>query len=157
MDGRFARIEWDALPHFPHERGDDWYWVLGIVGVSSAIAAFVLGNVLFGILIILGILVIVIYTTLDTHEPITYVISQAGVTVNDVTFPYAKLTSFFIDREHRHGPHLLIRKPDGMNELLIIPIPEEHLDDIDETLSYYLPEEHLEEPLSNRILELLGI
>jgi len=157
MSERLALIEWDALPHFPHERGDDWYWVLGIIGVSSAIAAFILGNVLFGILIILGVLVILIYTSLDTHEPITYAIAQAGITVGDTTFPYAKLTSFFIDREHRNGPHLLVLKPEGIDHMLIIPIPEEYIDEIDETLSYYLPEEHLEEPLVNRIMELFGI
>ncbi|OGG61868.1 hypothetical protein A3C87_00520 [Candidatus Kaiserbacteria bacterium RIFCSPHIGHO2_02_FULL_49_34] len=157
MSERLARIEWDALPHFPHERGDDWYWVLGIIGVSSAIAAFILSNVLFGILIILGILVISIYTGLEVHEPIPFSISQAGIQVGDTTYPYAKLTSFFIDREHRHGPHLLISKPDGIDNILIIPIPEDYLDEIDETLSYYLPEEHLEEPLQNRIMELFGL
>ena len=157
MSERLARIEWDALPHLPHERGEDWYWVMGIIGVSSAVAAFILGNVLFGILIILGMLVTIIYTGLDDQEPITHAISQAGVTVDKVTYPYAKLTSFHIDREHRHGPHLLIQKPEGLDHMLIIPLPEEYVDEIDETLSYYLPEEDLEEPLLNRIMELLGL
>lgn len=156
MTERLHTIAWEAHPYFPKERGNDWYWVLGIVGVSGSIAAFILGNVLFGIVIILGMLVIMMYAQAETHEAIPYKISPAGIQINTKTHPYTKLESFWIDREHYLGPHLLVKCLEGIDHILTIPIPEEYVDEIDETLAHYMPEEHIKEPLSHRIFEMLG-
>lgn len=156
MNERLHTIQWEAHPHLPRVRGDDWYWVLGIIGVSSAVAAFILGNVLFGIVIILGALVMMIYAQVETHDPIPYAISPAGITVQSTTYPYTKLESFYINRQHHLGPHLLVNRTEGLDHILVIPIPDEYVDDIDAMIAIYLPEQHIEEPLSHRIMELVG-
>ena len=40
--------------------------------------------------------------------------------------------------------------------LIIMPIPEDHIDDIESIIESRLPEEHLEEPLAHKILEFFG-
>jgi hypothetical protein len=40
--------------------------------------------------------------------------------------------------------------------MIVMPIPEEYIDDLDAILSERLPEDALEEPLFNRLLELVG-
>lgn len=156
MHERLHTIEWDAHPHLPRTRGDDWYWVLGIVAVSSAIAAIILGNVLFGIVIILGMLVMMIYAQTETHEPIPYAITPTGISIGSTTYPYSKIESFWIDREHHIGPHLLVNRTEGIEHILVIPLPDEYVDDIHELLGMYLPEEYTKEPLAHQLLALVG-
>jgi len=143
MDGEDARtpeertqaITWEAPEHHHIEKSSDWFWALGIIAVAGAATAIFLGNVLFGIVIVLG----------------------AAVMFIDELHPHASLESFYIDAEHEHGPHLLIRSQQKtFDSLLVIPIPEEYMEDIDELLGSRLPEEHLEEPLSHRVLEFFG-
>lgn len=149
-------IEWEAHSHMPRERGSDWYWILGLIGGASGIAALILGNVLFGIVLLLGTLCAALYGFYETHEPITYCIDNGGVHVDGARYPYSKLDAFYIDREHPHGPHALIRRAEGLDNMLIIPIPEEHVDDIDDMLADRIPEEHLQKPLPQRLLEMIG-
>ncbi|MEZ4194956.1 MAG: hypothetical protein R3B53_00960 [Candidatus Paceibacterota bacterium] len=40
--------------------------------------------------------------------------------------------------------------------LLVIPLPPDNIDDIEDILKDRLPEEHLEEPLFVKILEIFG-
>ena len=40
--------------------------------------------------------------------------------------------------------------------LIIMPIPEEHIEDIEDILEARLPEELIEEPLGTKILEIFG-
>lgn len=150
-------IEWNAHPHNIRERGIDWYWVLSLLAVSGAIAAFILGNILFGVLIILSLAIIVLYTIYDSHEPVAYAISPNGIQVGDFIYHYTKLVSFYIDRTHIHGPHILIRRKEGLEHILVIPIPDEYVEEIYELLSLKLKEEHLIEPWPQKIMEIIGI
>jgi hypothetical protein len=40
--------------------------------------------------------------------------------------------------------------------LIIVPIPPDYVEDIESILAPRLPEEHLEEPLANKLLEIIG-
>lgn len=156
MDDTIHSIQWVAHPHMPRERGSDWYWILGIFAVASAVAAIILGSVLFGVVILLGALVMAVHTIYESQEPIPYEIGPAGIRIDTKLIPYAKMHSFFIDREHYHGPHLLISRTDGWHDVQAIPLPEEYIDDIDDIIASRIPEEHLEESISQKLLEIVG-
>lgn len=156
MDDSIQAIQWEAHPHMPRERGSDWYWILGLLAVSGSVAAIILGSVLFGVVILLGALVMAVHTIYESHEPIPYEISQAGVRIDTKLTPYAKIHSFYIDREHYHGPHLLLSRIDDWQGIISVPIPEEYVDEIDTIIAARVPEEHLQESIPQKLLEIVG-
>jgi hypothetical protein len=87
----------------------------------------------------------------------TFEVSTRGIRTGDSFYPYTTLESFCIDSDHRHGPHLLVKSKQLLMPLIIMPIPEEYLEEIDAIIAPRLHDEHLEEPLSQRILEAVGI
>ena len=156
MDDRLQSITWEGYPHYHAERGSDWFWILGIITIAVTVATVVLGDILFGIVIFIAGIVAGLQAM---HEPkmIPFSITSRGITIDEKTYPYATLESFYIDDEHRHGPHLLIKSQKLFMPLIIVPLPEDAVDDVEEMIANRLPEEHLEEPLVNVILEFLGL
>ena len=148
-------ISWEAPQHHHIEKGADWYWVLGIVGTSGAIAAAVLGNLLFAAVILLAT---VTMWVVANREPriIPYAVTVRGIRIDDKLYPYTNLESFYIDEESPLGPQLLVKPSALLSQLLILPLPEEHIDDIDDMLIERLSEEELEEPFAHKLLEFFG-
>jgi len=70
--------------------------------------------------------------------------------------PYSTLESYCIDEEDPRGPQLLVKSERFVMPLIILPIPVDHIDDIESILEEKLEEEELEESLFVKILELFG-
>lgn len=155
MDDHVKSVSWEAYEHHHTEKGSDWFWVLGIVTLSVTVAAILLGNVLFGILIFVAGLVTALHAN---REPkiIEYAVTSRGVRVGDTIYPYSTLEVFFIDEEDPLGPLLLIQSQKMFMPLILMPLPEEYVDEIEELIASRLPEEFIEEPLANKILEFFG-
>jgi len=148
-------ITWEAYEHHHTDKGGDWFWVLGIVTIAITVTAILLGNTLFGILIFIAGLVTALHAR---QEPkvVPFSVTQRGLRIDDKIYPYSKLESFFIDEEDPLGPQLLVKSEKLFMPLLLLPLPEEYLDEIEDILASRLPEEHLEEPLATKILEFFG-
>jgi hypothetical protein len=155
MEDAPRSVYWEAPEHTHIEKSSDWYWILGIVAVAGSVASIILGNVLFGIVILLGATVMMLYSR---HEPriIAFEVSGRGVRVENDLYPYSTLESFFLDEDNPNGPQLIVKPTKLLSQLLIIPVPEEYLDVIESILAPRLPEEHLEEPFSHQLLEFFG-
>lgn len=150
-----SKISWEAYEHSHKPKQADWFWILGIVAMACAVAAIVLGNLLFGILIILAAMVVGISASREGRI-IPYEVTTRGVRIEDVLYPYSNLETFFIDEENAHGPQLFIRSVKMFMPLLILPLPPEHVDDVESLIAARLPEERLEEPWGNKMLEFFG-
>ncbi|MBX2866532.1 hypothetical protein KTR10_01040 [Candidatus Kaiserbacteria bacterium] len=148
-------ITWEAPEHAHIEKTTDWFWVVGLLTIASAAAAFIFGNILFGLVIIFGAVALVTHALRDPHT-IPFAITARGVRIDGDLYPYATLAGYALDVENRHGPQLLLRNRKTFAPLLILPIPEEYIDEIEDVISLRLPEEELEEPLSHQILEFFG-
>lgn len=148
-------ILWEAYERPHREKKSDWFWIVGIVVASSAIAAILLGNTLLGILIFTAGIVVLI---LAAREPklVPMGVTQRGIRIEERLYPYTTLEAYYIDEEHPYGPHLFVRSEKFFMPLLIMPLPEEYLEDIEEMIAYRLPESHIEEPVAHRLLELFG-
>lgn len=148
-------VYWEAPEHRHVEKTMDWYWVVGIIAISASIASIIFENILFGIVILLGAVVVTLY---NHREPriISFEISSRGVRIDRDLYYYSSLESFYIDDTNPYGPQLLIKSRGLLTQLLIMQLPEEHLDSIEDILESKLPEEHLEEPLTHQILEYFG-
>lgn len=148
-------VSWEAPEHNHIEKTQDWYWILGIVGIAGSVASIIFGNVLFGVVILLGTVTMVIVSH-QKPRIIGFEVSSRGVRIENDLYPYPSLESFFIDEENPMGPQLIVRPKKLFMPFLILPIPEEYTDDIEDLLAPRLKEEHLEEPFSHKLMEFLG-
>lgn len=148
-------IAWEAYEHHHVERKSDWYWIVGIIIASVSIASILLGNPLFGIAILIGGSVLLI---LAARPPkiIQMAVTQRGLRLDDKLYPYTTLEAYCIEEDDILGPQLLVRSEKLFMPLLILPLPEEYVDDIENIIAQRLPEEHLEEPFARKLLEFLG-
>ncbi len=148
-------VTWEAYEHHHVEKKSDWYWVVGILVIACALGAILLGNVLLGIAIFTGGAVMLI---LAAREPkiVSYAVTQRGLRIDQQLFPYSTLEAYHIDEENVLGPQLLVMSEKMFMPLLVIPVPEEYTDDIEDIIGAKLPEQHLEEPFGHKMLEFIG-
>ena len=114
-----------------------------------------MGNTLFALLLLIGGTTIGIVAN---REPriIPFAVNNRGVRVDDMLYPYSTLECFYIDEDHELGPQLLVRSNKFFMPLIVMPIPEEFIDEIEAILEPRLAEQHLEEPLAHKLLEIFG-
>lgn len=155
MEGNARSVYWEAPEHHHIEKTNDWYWMLGIIAIAGSVASIIFGNVLFGVVILLGAMTMMI-TSQRKPRIIEFEISGRGVRIENSLYPYPTLDSYFIDEGSPTGPQLIVKSKKLFVPLLILPIPEEYVDDIEDVIAPRLREEHLEEPLSHHILEFFG-
>ena len=144
-----------AEEHHHVEKNGDWFWILGILTIIFTVTAVALGNTLFALLIFIAGITLGLVAN---REPavITHSVSNRGIRIGSVLHPYSTLECFYIDESHEQGPQLLARSTKLFMPLIVIPIPEEYIDEIETILEPRLAEEHLEEPLAHKLLEIVG-
>ena len=149
------RIEWDAHEYEHKERGADWFWAVGIVSFSIAIASVIFSNIIFGILVLISVFALVIFIN-RPPETVHIVVDERGITRNKVHYPYSTLLSFWIDTDHPH--HKIILKSTKLfMPLIVIPLnPEADTEKIHENLSTIITEEFHSLPVVEKVLEYLG-
>ena len=154
-NGRIREISWEAPEHHHGEKTNDWFWALGIITISSAVTSIVFGNVLFGMVILLAGAVT---TLISVKKPrlVSYSVSLRGIRIGQELHPYSSLKCFFINEENPHHVELLVQSNGMFVPLMIIPLPDDAVEEIEYMLEDRLPEEHLEESLGHRLLEFLG-
>ncbi len=155
MEAPIHSLYWEAPEHRHIERSNDWYWILGILAGAGSIASIIFGNVLFGIVIILGALVMMLFAYRGP-QTIPFEISKRGVRVANELHPFPTLESYYLDEAHVHGPQLLIKSKKLFAQLLVLPIPETYVEEIELIMASRLPEEFIEESLSQHLLEFFG-
>lgn len=155
MERSIRSVYWEAPEHHHMEKSTDWYWILGIVAVSGAVASIIFGNVLFAVVILLGSVTMII-VSYKHPRLISFEVSVRGIRIHDDFHPFATLESHYIDEDHRHGPHLLVKSKKLFVPLLILPVPLDYLDEIENIIAPRLPEAHLEEPFAHHLLDALG-
>lgn len=148
-------MEWETPEHEHKDHSPDWFWAVGIVSLAVAIAAFLLGNFVFGILVIIAGLALILVAR-EGRQHVRVSLSERGVQVHHELFPYRNLKTFSIDDVH-DNPYLILHS----NRLIFphIKIPISH--DIDLAslrayLSQYLSEEDHEPSIIDAIVHFLG-
>tara|TARA_B100001989_G_scaffold250823_1_gene228701 strand:- start:118 stop:588 length:471 start_codon:yes stop_codon:yes gene_type:complete len=155
MEQKPRSITWEAPEHHHVEKGNDWFFALVVIVLAFVIVAILFDNSLFALLIGLagGALFV---SAAKRPAIIPYAVTLRGVRVDDRVYPYSTLESYRIEEEDPRGPQLLLKSERKLMPLMVMPIPADHVDDIDDLLKENLLEEDLEEPLFIKILELFG-
>lgn len=148
-------LEWDAPEHHhTGEKDNDWYWAVGIITLTAAALAFILGNVIFGIMIIVGVFALLVH---GAHPPRTVhiQINDRGIVVDKTLYPFLSLESFWIDA-HEEPRKILIKSHKVFMPYLSIHIQGVDPEDVRKLLLTYIAETEHHEPLSQKILERFG-
>ena len=148
-------VTWEAPEHRYREKGGDWFFALLIITIALVIAAIFFGNFLFAILCGLGGATMALAAS-RKPEIVVFEVSVRGVRVGDQLYPFTTLRSWHIDEEHPWGPQLLVMSQKYFMPLLVLPIPEEYIDDIEDIIAERLPEEFIEESFFTKLLEFAG-
>jgi hypothetical protein len=148
-------ISWEAPEHRHIEKTSDWFWVVGIIAISASVVSIILNNVLFSIVILLGATTMILF---GHRKPkmVDFEISLRGIRINTSFYTYDSLQAFSIDEEAPEGPQLIVKSKHLFMPLIIIPLPDDYIDDIELMLKQKIEEIHMHEPLSHRLLEFFG-
>lgn len=147
-------LEWDAPEHYHSEKNNDWYWAVGIITLTAAALAFILGNVIFGIMIIVGVFALLVH---GSRKPriIHIAINDRGIMVDKVLYPFLSLESFWIDA-HEEPRKVLVKSTKAFMPYLSLHIEEVDPEKVRELLLNYIAETEHHEPVSQKILERFG-
>ena len=91
----------DALEYEHKDRGNDWFWAVGIISVSFAIVAIIFHNIIFGILILVSAFALCLFVNRPPHS-VHIIISEDGVSHDKIHNPFDTLESFWVDESSSH-------------------------------------------------------
>jgi hypothetical protein len=149
-----ALLSWQCYEHAHTERGSDWYWALGIIAVSGALTSILFSNILFALIIILAACILGLIAS-QPPELTTIGIYERGLRVGDMLHRWEDVISFWVEEEHEE-PRLLVDTTKVLSPNLIIPLTDVNPEDVRTLMQQFAEEKFLQEPLSHKLIELLG-
>ena len=150
-----ALISWNAPSHFYVEKSSDWYWSVGIITIALAVVAFIFGEVIGGILILVASAALVIHAS---HPPrqIYCEINDRGIMLDKVLYPFLSLDSFWVPHDELPAK-IILKSSKTFMPLIVIYIAEDiDPENIREILLRYIAETEHNEPFLKRLLEKFG-
>ena len=156
----YETISWQAPEHEHQEHTADWYWAVGIIAVSFSIGVFIVGNILFSVVILLGIGTLLVHAK-TPPKIISCGLSRKGILAGKTLYSWESLESFCIIEEHRdeniyRGAKIILISKKPFMPHIVVPLDQNVAEDVHEALSQKLPEEPHQEPLPDRIMRRLG-
>jgi hypothetical protein len=155
MEPTARAISWEAPEHHHVEKGNDWFFALAIIVIAIVIVAILFNNVMLALLLGLGGGALAV-SAARRPSIIPFEVSVRGVRIEDELYPFSSLESYHIDEDDHRGPQLYVKVEKRLLPLLVLPLPVDHIDDIEAILKEKLPEEELEEAFFIKVLELFG-
>ncbi|HEY4494762.1 MAG TPA: hypothetical protein VJC02_01515 [Candidatus Paceibacterota bacterium] len=147
-------ISWDAPEHHHTEKNNDWYWAVGIITFTSTALAFIFGNVMFGILIIIGVFSLLVHAA-KKPDMVHVEINDRGIVVDKTLYTFLNLESFWIDA-HVEPAKIILKSTKTFMPYVTIYITDVDKEKVREILLKYIAETEHSEPLSQIILERFG-
>lgn len=89
-------ISWTAPEYIQHKKSRKWYAVAGIISLIGVIVSIFTDNITLALAIIV---LAGVYYYIQTHHPpkmITIKITEMGIYVGDMFFPYSHIRAFWI-------------------------------------------------------------
>ena len=158
MDGFLnERLNWSALEYEERERSSDWFWALGIIVVTSSIAAIIFGNYFFAALLILSGSLLGFFAV-KKPDVIFYELNNRGLKIGNRLYPYENIKSFWVQiGQPNIKPILFVKSERIFMPIITIPIEETMAQEIHSImLGANIAEEEMKEHPSEKIMEVLG-
>lgn len=147
-------ISWDAPEHHHIEKNNDWYWSVGIITITAVALCIIFNNIIFGILLLTCSFALVVHAY-KKPEIIHCGINDRGIVVGETLYPFLSLESFWIDA-HMRPSKIILKSHKLFMPFIIIYIEGIDPEDVREILLNYISETEHHEPISQKLLEMLG-
>lgn len=149
-------IEW-STPEYSHkERGNDWFWALGLITIVACGIAIWLHNYVFAVFLLISGASLIMFTLRHPQE-VTYVIETKGLSMGKDLYTWKSLKSFNVkNNEVDIYGKLLIETSKHFLPVYTIPFPKELEIEIKETLLKLIPRSEIDESKSMVFAEKLG-
>ncbi len=149
-------IIWQTEAYVHYERSDDWYWIVGIVGLTVSALFFVFANWTMGIIVFLCI-GLLLWHIKQLPPLVDCEISAQGIRVNQKIISLKKIEKYNIDR-YADSHRLIIITTDRLGVQQVIPLGAVLPDEVHDFFSFYNidRDEDLHEPFFAVLLEYLG-
>jgi len=153
MDTSEDKLVWSALEYEEKDRSTDWFWALGIIVVTSVIAALIFADYFFAVLLILAGFLLAFFA-IKKPEVVTYELNPVGLKIRNRIYPYENIKSFWVQLGK---PILFIHTERVFMPIISIPIDEHIAPDIHGIMTYQnIPEVEMKEHPGDQIMEVLG-
>ena len=147
-------IAWEALEHVYYAKTQDWYWIVGIGGVTLAVLSFILGNTILGLLFLVAIVTVMIHGA-KVPKVTKVELKGDGVRFGTSFYPYREIYSFSIDEEHV-PPKLILDSKALITPDVQIFIEDVTVEQVREHLLDHLDEKYHEHKLVDGLIHYLG-
>ncbi len=119
------------------------------------ITAAIFGNFLFAIVLAIAAFTLTMFAS---YKPkiISVEISDKGIVVDKIMYPFHALEAFFVDESHHHGPRLILKSKKVIVPLISVPINYHNTEELDAFLGTHLKPEVFEQSLLQTVLERFG-
>lgn len=149
---------WRTFEYEEKERSVDWFWAVGIIGLTITIISFLYDNYMFGIMIFIGIACL-IYFNARTPRELTISISNRGIRIEQELYVYQNIRNFWIEPQPRSDGryHLILLTRRFFMPAFSIPLPQE-LDagEVRNFLLEYIEEKEIIENPAYEFMEKIG-
>ena len=149
-------FDW-IIPAHHVDRTNDWFWAIGLITIVGSISAFLLGNGLFGVFILIagGLL---FYTSTRRGNDIVVHVEEKGLVVDGLHYPAKKMKGFAVTKDSNDNDILIVHTDRFFMPMVIVEIPDDiPLDELSETLETNMAQTDLHEPQINAITNKLGL
>ncbi|MBU6310755.1 hypothetical protein KGO06_02355 [Patescibacteria group bacterium] len=111
----------DTETEFVHKTST-WYWSIGILSIGSATAAFIIGNFLFGIILLLAGGTV---TLAGSRRPALHLfkITDRGIHVGDQVFEFPAIANFAIDDHTTGGTPTMLQFSLNKGLVKVVTVP----------------------------------
>ncbi len=147
-------VSWNAPEHFHAEKGSDWYWAVGIITLALAAVAFILGNPITGIFVLVAAVALVLHAS-KKPDVIYHEINDRGIMVNKTFYPFLGLESFWIPHNEL-PPKMIVKSRKLLMPFIIIYIEELDPEEIREVMLHYIAETEHREHFLHKLFERFG-
>src|SRR5574343_65752 len=144
-------ISWQAHEHRHVEKNDDWYWAIGIITITCSALAFIFGNPIFGIFIIVSAFALIVHSA-KKPKMNSCEINDRGIVIDSVLYPFLNLESFWIDA-HERPAQLIVKSTKPFSPYITVQIEQVDPEQVRDILLNYISETEHIEPLSQKIFE----
>ena len=141
-----SRIKWSAPEYEFHEKNSEWYWALGIITAALVLAAVILHNFLFAVLVVLAGFSVGLY---GTRRPriILHEINSGGVSLGNKNFNYERIDHFWINYNPPAKKELILESKKTFSTHTAVLLGNADPEQIRRYLLQYLKEKKIEESL----------
>jgi len=149
-------IEWSAPEYSHKERGNDWFWTIGLIAIVACGFAVWLHNYIFAVFIFISGATLIMFTMREPQET-TFIIENSGVTLGRELHEWNGIKSFNIKNNEKDiYAKLLIETTKHFLPIYTLPLPKDKVEETKETLLKVIPRSEIEESQSMLFMEKLG-